>query len=73
MSEVKRWVTTMDGYPEKRISSVYVVKASDYDALKAENERLHLILCKALCRCRDSETRTPDELHAAGCAYLLTI
>lgn len=31
---VKRWIASLDGWPEKKVSQVEVVRASDYDALQ---------------------------------------
>jgi hypothetical protein len=31
---VKRWIASEDGWPEKKVSQVEVVRASDYDALQ---------------------------------------
>lgn len=30
---VKRWISSLDGWPEKKVSQVEVVRASDYDLL----------------------------------------
>lgn len=44
---VKRWIASLDGWPEKKVSQVEVVRASDYDALAAMVARLEEALKQA--------------------------
>jgi glucokinase len=38
--KVKRWIASLDGWPEKKVSQVEVVRATDYDRLERALQRI---------------------------------